>query len=150
MAAAAFLVLVPQDAQAQCLKCTTKISEDGELSCNVDQTSSGYYECSCPCECTGACNQFATVEYEELDSHQLPPAGVPVVGVPDDLPVAGTLGVAVNATFTADAYFRNGLGFVRYSDATWRAFPLESGNSFVVRNCRGKFLARIAAASAGE
>ena len=44
--------------------------------------------------------------------------------------------VAANALFT-DTY-----GLMKYADGTWRVFPLESRDTFVVRDCQGRFLAR--------
>ena len=43
-----------------------------------------------------------------------------------------------------DSFFLgDNLALVRYEDDSWRAFPLESQNSFVIRGCEGEFISRV-------
>ncbi len=74
----------------------------------------------------------------------LPSRGVQVVAV-DFTPAAARLvaGHVKSGALRGNVYFAETAGLVRYADGTWRAFPLESGDSFAIRTCDGEFVARV-------
>lgn len=146
--AAALAVLAtgsPAAAQNRCLSCTTT-SSGGTLKCDVNQAASGYTTCSCPCECEGACNQGVTFQFEEALARPalLAATGSPVVGLGRDGEGALKEGVIFRDLPEMRFFFAGRqAGLVRYPDGSWRAFPLESASSFVVRTCDGRFVGRV-------
>ena|GEM_PF-4132408 len=39
--------------------------------------------------------------------------------------------------------FSDSFGLLQYGDGSWRIFPLETDNTFVIRGCEGEFMARV-------
>jgi hypothetical protein len=146
VAALAVLATVrPAAAQNRCLSCTTS-SSGGTLKCDVNQTTTGYTTCSCPCECEGACNQGVTFQFEEVLARPalLAATGSPVVDLGREGERALEEGVIFRALPEMRFFFAGReAGLVRYPDGSWRAFPLESASSFVVRTCDGRFVGRV-------
>lgn len=131
---------IKADAQAYCLKCTSTTGG----TCDVDRADAGYHSCSCPCECSNPCNQ-TELSLEELlrDPSSLPTNGVRVLGVTEASTVRYTGGHGGGRAFFSAAYFGERFGLVAMNDGSWRAFPLDGQDTFVLRACDGRFLTRV-------
>lgn len=129
-----------------CLSCTTTIDpKTGDQTCDVDRATAGYNTCSCPCQCSGACGQ-GSVDPARLQHEPwlLQPNGVQVAAFdPAESAPRLVAGYARSTALRDRVYFTESAGFVRYADGTWRAYPLETAESFVIRSCEGQFVARV-------
>jgi hypothetical protein len=139
---------IPGPAAAQCLKCTTSINRTtGQLKCDVDPASAGYYECSCPCECQFACGQGVAATFEQLldNPTQIPNEGVDLLGFePERYSDRLVSGYASQALRSRIVYFADLFGIASLPDGSWRAYPLASAASFDVRSCGGQLIGTVA------
>jgi hypothetical protein len=150
IAASVSVTLSAVEAGAQCLKCTTTITQSGTLKCDVDPTSAGYRTCSCPCECEDACGQggvAATFEQLLVNPGMIPDEGAEVVGFdPLEYTSVVTSASSGHALQNRAAYLATGFGLVELANGTWQAYRLSGSGEFQVRDCRGRMIATVRAA----
>lgn len=136
------------NAAAQCYSCANE-----GTSCNASLPGP-YESCGCPCACSGACDGGSTeirradlLPSDEAD-HDEVLAMIPDTGaILDEAPSSEMLSNMDNGIISDrvddSLFFSDNFALVRYGDDSWRAFPLESPNSFVIRGCEGEFISRV-------
>lgn len=133
----------PLTTTKHCLSCTESWN-GSEWTCTTDPAEQGFNSCSCPCSCSGACGTSALISMRALRDHRtIPASGARLRATDVKFVLAASPEPALlHGRRSANVFFLPHYGIMKYNDGTWRVFPLESENTFVVRDCQGHFLAR--------